>query len=68
MDPAVCPYKRQKRANRGTDTWKEDPMRTGRFWSDAATTQGTPGATRSWEEGGILFPRAFRGSVTLETL
>ena len=50
LNPTVCPYKRQKRTNRGTHG-KEDPVKTGRFWSDVATSQGTPGATRSWEEG-----------------
>ena len=34
----------------------------GRDRSDAATSQGTPGATRTWKRQEGFSPRAFRGS------
>ena len=36
-----------------------------RDWSDAATSQGMPGATRSWNCRGRALSRAFRGREDL---
>lgn len=36
-------------------------------WRDAAISQGTPGATRSWKKQEEFSLRAFRGSVALAT-
>jgi len=36
--------------------------------SDAATSQGTPGATRTWKRQEGFSPRAFRGSGILLSL
>ena len=67
LNPAVCPYKRQKRRNRGIHG-KEDPVKTEAdsavMWPQAKECQEPPEAGRRVR----ILPRAFRGSVTLETL
>ena len=62
-----CPYKRKGHR----DTCKERPFtwasQVKADWSDAATSQGMPEATRSWKRQEGSSPRAFRGSITLTT-
>lgn len=37
----------------------------GRDWNDAATSQGWPGASRSWKRQATILPKALGGSVAL---
>jgi len=58
------PYKKMKIWTQtnilGTQSWKD----RGRSWRDAATSQGTSGATRSWKrQGTILSYRFWRSKV-----
>ena len=39
-----------------------------RDWSHLATSQGMPGVTRPWKRQGRLCPRAFGGSMVLNSI
>ena len=62
LNPMTCPYqKHRERSGRGSVTIKSDK-------SDAATSQGTPGAIWSWKGQGMDCPlRTFGGTPALLT-
>ena len=64
----LCPYKRKIEGAFTNTQRKRQCELGGRDQSDMATSQGMPGATRSWKRQKMHYPLVSGGSMALPTL